>query len=348
MREASRAESTTRYSGRFALVLFALLAVWFAIIALVDPRRELWGSGFPAIQPNSRAIKLAAVTAYAQRAPVNALIFGSSRAFALDPSDAEAAGIGRTFNLAVHSGGIRDQLAMYRVVRARGIRPTIAVLGIDEGWLSGGFQETYDLTNNRTLQGALDSLGRPPAALGFALQKAERIFTPGYGMDALRSLNAWRRKIAPRTVFDSTGRAIQQRADSLIAAGTLKPLETVTQSVGLYFPALATYVGPDAGRRAALVALLTELKRDNVRLIAFLTPYHTQALALMRQRARAAAGFANARRDVMDVFGRAGVPLLDTSDPAAFADDPNEWYDAVHMRRANGARVLRYVVKRGL
>jgi len=340
--------SARRYAVVFRWTIVVIVVLWFGAIAIVDPRREYLGSRFPAVVPNTRAEKLERLAEYARHGPVDALVMGSSRSFALAPEDLRARGLGRSFSLTVHGGGVQDLVALYRMTRAMGIRPRVVVIGVDETWLGTSFKDAYELQHNRLLQGALNTGERPPSRVWHAFALAERTMTPSYAMDAVRSVRGWLSSAPPRMITDSAGYTWEPGRDAEIASGSPEAMVPVSRSVAFLVPPLVAYGGVDSVRANLMVEFLRELEEDTVKVLAFLTPYHPVALQALNSRPRALAGFQRARADMMATFARAGVPLHDLSDAASFGASEREWYDAFHMQSPNAARLLDVLISRGL
>jgi len=146
----------------FKTFLATLAAMAFAnaiAAAIVNPRRELIGHRFPALQPNSRAAKLALLDSFSRGHPVDALVLGSSRSMHLPPELLSRLTGRRFFNLAVFSGRPEDFLALYRAVIARGVPIRSVVIGVDPDALDPVHPPELELKNNPRLTQALN--GKP-------------------------------------------------------------------------------------------------------------------------------------------------------------------------------------------
>src|SRR5260221_14717635 len=46
------------FGGTFLSTLFLVVASYFVVVTIVNPRRVFWGRAFPEVMPNSRGLKL--------------------------------------------------------------------------------------------------------------------------------------------------------------------------------------------------------------------------------------------------------------------------------------------------
>jgi SAM-dependent methyltransferase len=82
--------ATLRFFNTFLRTLATLAIAYAVAAAIVNPRRELIGHFFPALQPNSRATKWSMFEEHRRASPVRGLILGSSRSMMLAPSSSRS------------------------------------------------------------------------------------------------------------------------------------------------------------------------------------------------------------------------------------------------------------------
>jgi hypothetical protein len=323
-----------RFFKTFLATLAAMAIAYAIAAAMVNPRRELIGHRFPALQPNSRAAKLALLDSFSVSHPVDALVLGSSRSMHLPPELLSRLTGRHFFNLAVFAGRPEDFLALYRAVIARGVPIRSVVIGVDPDAIDPIHPPELELQNNPRLSQALN--GKPFDAadwLTFAGRRATGLFTVGYVRDVLVSARAVRHPPTPMYTFEADGRVEYPKLDRALSAGAFSLADTVRGCSSQLVGAVRAFSRSDSTRLTQLRELLAEAKpRGDV--IVWIPPMQPDAARLVAADNRARENLRRSVAEIRRLAEAAEAPVLDLSESTAVGRQPDAWYDCVHYRGA--------------
>jgi hypothetical protein len=321
-----------RFFKTFLATLAVMAVAFVAAAAIVNPRRELVGHRFPALQPNSRAAKLAMLDTFARTNSVDALVLGSSRSMHLPPALLSRLTGRHFFNLAVFSGRPEDFLAMYRAVVARGLPIRSVLIGVDPDAIDPVHPPELELRNNPRLSQALN--GKPFGVsdwLSFAAQRATGVFTVGYLRDGLGSARAARHPPTPMYTFESDGRVEYPKLDRAVSAGQFSLPDTLRGCSPQLVSDMRAFMRSDTTRLARLRELLVEARgRGDV--VVWVPPLQPEVATLVASDTLARRHLQRSVADIRAVAESAGVPVLDLSESGLLEGQPDAWYDCVHYR----------------
>jgi hypothetical protein len=88
------------------------------------------------------------------------------------------------------------------------------------------------------------------------------------------------------------------------------------------------------------------MRAAEVRVVAWLPPYHPEAWRLIRADPHRAAALAEVRRFLVEAAARTRARFLDLSDPATLGCGEGDFYDAIHFRPPCLRRLLERVAAR--
>jgi hypothetical protein len=323
-----------RFFKTFLATLAAMAFAYAIAAAIVNPRRELIGHRFPALQPNSRAAKLALLDSFSRGHPVDALVLGSSRSMHLPPELLSRLTGRRFFNLAVFSGRPEDFLALYRAVIARGVPIRSVVIGVDPDALDPVHPPELELKNNPRLTQALN--GKPFDVadwMTFAGRRATGLFTVGYLRDVLVSARAVSHPPTPMYTFEPDGRVEYPKLDAALSVGRFSLADSVRRCSSQLVGDVRAFSRSDSTRLAQLRELVAEARpRGDV--LVWIPPMQPDAARLVAADTVAQRNLRRSVAEIRRIVGSADVPVLDLSESTALGPQPDAWYDCVHYRGA--------------
>lgn len=319
----------------------ATLAVLYAVIgAIVNPRRELLGDIFPALQPNSRATKLSMLEAHARERPITALILGSSRSMQLGPAALGGLTGQPFFNLAVFSGRAEDFLALYRAASWRLPVIQTIVVGVDPEGFDPREPREQELENNAALMQKLR--GKPYHVTDwcrFVGRRLAGLFTIGYVRDVAASVLASRHPPIPMYAFRADGLVEYPKFDREIAAGTFSLDPVLANCTRQAVVQLERLERTDTTRLAYVRTLLSEARARGTEVVLWAPPMHPQyALAVAANRG-ARANLDRVLNELRAIASETSVPFVDLSRPDSYGSDPSQWYDCIHYRSSEAKRI---------
>lgn len=326
---------------RAFLGTLTLLAAAFALAAaVVNPRRELFGTRFPALQPNSRAVKLVMLDSFAAHHPVRALILGSSRSMKLSPAQLGKLTGQPFFNLGVFSGRPEDFLALYRAATRRHPDINLLLVGVDADGLNPRQPSEGEFENNAELQQALR--GAPFSVVDwgkFLAHRAVDLYSMGYARDVLASLNATRHPPTPMYSFDADGSIEFPKYDREIAAGTFSLDRVLATCIDNGVNQLALIRETDVARLRYLRTLIADARAHGVDVVVWSPPLHPRFRAAISQNLLARGNLTRISSDIRRLTREAAVPFVDLESSGDFLPDATAWYDCVHYRSSEAARI---------
>jgi hypothetical protein len=324
----------------FVAAVLGLALAYAALVTVVNPRREFGPTLFPEVIPNSRGMKVAYFEAYNRTTPVQGLILGSSTSMQLDPATFDRLTGQRFFNFAVFAGRPEDELAIYRLLRQRGISLRKIILGVDVQAFDPNLPLAGDFSDNIDLRSSLQGTRATP------LDQAKEVgadykhaMSFSYALDILTSLKVALRPRLPEHAFDPNGRIHSPLWDKERAAGTFDLGGMVDRCTKGVVQVTTTYDHLDTARVRQLDDLLTEIRRDSVALVVWLPPFHPRLAEAIAQSPQAPANAERAKEAIEEMARRHGVPLVDLSLISSFSGDTTHWYDCIHYGPDDADRI---------
>jgi len=320
----------------FTVVLVVLLAVGVGVnVAAMCGRRFIDPATAMMLYRNvdDRLAKKAAIML---RPRPRVVVFGSSRALGIT-SRATGVTSDQFLNAAVGGAAVEDYAALWRVLEQHGKVPEIALFSIDP-WV---FSRTQPPPRWRSLAPEV------AASLGQSVEGApvptvaEEI---RYRWDAFTELFSFN---VLRASARDLRRLWRARARSAEAAAAM-----ADEDYGRHWPALspaelrrrAIEYGREGGgvpdphwdeRRAAwLKRLWAAMRARGVRIVAYVPPYHPDALAAVREDPAHRAFLEAVDRFLVGVAGTLGVTFVDVADPATIPCAADEFWDGHHAKTA--------------
>jgi hypothetical protein len=336
------------FAGLFLSTVCAVLFNYFLIVTIVNPRRQFLGRAFPEIIPNSRALKLELLQQYNAAGKVEMVLLGSSRSMKISPDLLETLTGQRAFNAAVFSGAPNDFLAMYRVMKQRGIAPQTLLIALDQDSVAAT-EPTPDFDANLALKSALD--GSDPR-LGTKIWHWVRIYkhtlTPSYVRDSAKSIWIWWRPLPPVHRFQPNGHLDYLAWDLQIQSGTYSRAQKIRQCADDRVQRFDRFNHNSPELESDLEQLLLEAARDKVHVVLWITPMHPAALEEILDAPQASRNFRNAESYLVGLGTRFNVPMHDLTKSESFGGHPETWYDCLHYTETDAARIAEAIFKHGL
>jgi hypothetical protein len=332
-----------RFLRCFLLSGFIAASLWCSIETVVDPRGYFGEALFSPVIPSPRVIKAELLGAYLKLRPVTGLVVGSSRTMMLDPRMLDPLLGASFFNAGVYMGKPEDFLAFYRLAGTRGAHLKCMVIGIDDSSLNDVDSFDPDLVASYPLISELEPWRKFPLVKIFHLLRLYKDSMSSAGFREIRESLAGRtsgrlKHYPPQAVeFDSLsyyqkdGALLQVRPDEFKRNSTY---ETFLMEQLLKMTRLSPR------RMADLETLLSEMKRDHVRGVIFITAYHPAFLKEIRENASAWHHHMEAVAYLESLRERFGFPVLDFTDPATFGARPDKWKDVVHFGGDESRKVV--------
>ncbi len=331
-------EQTTgfRFLWTFLASLAAIVFVFLSVVTIVDPNGVFEGIWFPIIRVSARADKVRLFPEFRAKGPVTGLVLGSSRSMILPSEELDPPTGKRFFNGAVYNGFPEDDLAMYRSLVRDGATPRLVIVGVDDDHLDDNRPYDQEMEWNYRFRAQVDDSIRGP--VGLALHRLRYYKTSlSFIMvsNLATSVSVKLHHEAPASYWKPDGERVVLRATPEDdGGGYVKLLDDMTQ--------LSTR------RRDLLETLIREAQAGGAKVILFVTPYRPVRLAQIRANSIAWQHHLMAVDYLMSLRARYGIRVLDYTDEASFGGDPNDWFDGVHITRANGVRLARQIIHDGL
>ena len=328
-----------RFFSTFLRTLATLAVAYAVAAAIVNPRRELIGHFFPALQPNSRATKWSMFEEYRRASPVRGLILGSSRSMMLAPSSLEKLTGQPFFNLAVFSGRAEDYLVLYRAAIAREPDIKIIVVGVDPEGFNPDQPSEQEFDNNAQLVQLLR--GSPFTAIDWAAFVGHRLaglYTVGYVRDVAVSVAALRHRPIPMYAFRPDGSVTYPKFDGEIASGQFS-LDRALAACPEGATQLASIARTDSTRLGYLRDLVTEARARGATVILWAPPMHPRYEQAVNDNPAARQNLDRALGQVRAIAAELSVPFVDLTRSESYGSDPTAWYDCVHVRSAEADRI---------
>ncbi len=279
-------------------------------------------------------------------------VFGSSRVREMSGALVHAAP-GTFYNLGLSAAAVEDYIGLWSLIEERGIRPRIAVFGVDawvfnvnheqrlwhalapevsrfQGGVTGG-----DWARWRRLRQALDGWEQAKELLSYtvletSLRDLERtvVRRKRRGDDLLRALAG---DLVPEPAIDGQ-RAIRADGSVIVPPPDATPAqirEAVLHHVRTGPYGLVDFRwNPEAA--AALERLWREMRARGVDLIVYTPPYHPAAWEVLRREPHYRAALDSTAVFLARLTTQVGARFLNASDPAVIPCGEAEFYDVQH------------------
>jgi hypothetical protein len=331
----------------FVLSAVVFVAAFLAIVRVVDARNHFGTGIFPVVTLDGRAEKLALFRAYAAAGPVQGLVVGSSRSWALDPAVLSAVSGRRFFNFSVGNARVEDYLAIYRWVRGQGVRLEVLIIGLDLEALHDDDQRESTLEFNDELRRGLD--GRAASSGPAAILRVARRYKRAFGISQVGEIVT---VVGISAGWKNAENATRYEADGHLRRLTVKsrdgvgPRDWLRHCTSEYLRRIGRMSQLSAMRRATLARLIEEARADGVAVKVWLTPVDPAALHEIAPRSRYGQLLDDLRAYLDDLQHRVAFETYDFTDPSTFDGTPASWEDCFHVDASNAARVAARLMAR--
>jgi hypothetical protein len=319
----------------FLLWLFPVVAVFLALVTVVDPNRHFGGHWFPNIRVAARFDKVRIFNSFRAGGPVTGLILGSSRTMFVSPRILDPLTGKRFFNASVYNAFPEDYLAMYRTLVKRGATPEMLLIGVDDDHLDGERPFDQEMEANYAFRSEVDDSMRGPA--GFIVHRADqykRSLSFIMISNLLSSVQVMVRHVPPTSSWAPDGEWLIQNWKTADGEGNVVLLRNMTQL--------------SARRTEFLETLIREARARGTKILLFVTPYRPDILFMIHEDLVAWSHHQTAVTYLQSLVARYGIAVLDYTNESTFGGDPADWYDGVHYTQRNAARLTRQVIHDGL
>jgi|SRR5262245_37043628 len=284
--------------------------------------------------------------------------FGSSRVRDVSTATAGMAP-GTFYNLGMSAAGVDDYVALWSLLRRRGLVPEVAVFSVDAWALSGAHDEapSLSLADEVASPGPLRSMRIGASWALYAWYQAKELLSftvlNASARDLDRALHGRRRRgddlvdalseglmaeseVGARQAIRADGSVIRPAAMRDRAPDQIRGDVQRHVAEGAY--GLADFRW-DAERAARLERLWREMASQGVRVVAYMPPYHPAAWATFRGDPRYRSALDAASRFLADASRRVGARFVDASDPSTIPCAEADFYDMQHASPACLARL---------
>ncbi len=327
-------------------MLGSLVLLYLGVTLLVDPRCHFGTSIFPCLTLDSRRDKMRLFAEYNRLAPIEGLILGSSRSMKLSCAELQKSTGLRWFNFSVDSARTEDYLAIYRWTRASDAKLKALVIGLDVEALHDLNELDDRLKSNPALMAVLDD-ARPSvySRTSDFLGLMKTVFSRYFAQDVLRSVRAAFVRLPASSTFDSDGFLHYIQWEDERAAGTFDLRKNLEKSRAEYRQRFIEMQGLSVRRRAHVERLIKEVQQDNVQVVLWITPVHTDLAAFLDRTTGYSKRLEETRLFAVRLQVEYGLPVLDFSTPSTFGATDAGWYDGGHMDEDNALLVVDRLTK---
>ena len=288
---------------------------------------------------SSRSAKTERMTG---RPSPDVLIFGSSRSMKLAPTEIMKVRGKTAFNAAVDSARAEDFYALLGfALEGCAWHPSELVIGIDLEAFRDHSSADSRLVSDEILRAYL------PADIrwkGYEMM-AGALLSYQQSLASMTALEYLVRGFPEATVrFENDGELEYIAEDRAIREGTFRP--NIDASIGEYGVRYAGFTGLDARRKEVFEEMIRRAHDAKISVYAFFTPLHPSLLKHLRATRDYDRLHALTVSYLQDLATRVGgVVIRDFTELASFGGEPDDFYDGVHMQRANADRLLRALWK---
>jgi hypothetical protein len=336
------------FGGTFLSTLFLVVASYFVVVTIVNPRRVFWGRAFPEVMPNSRGLKLDLLQKYNSAGGVDLVVLGSSRSMKLSPDLLESLTGERAFNAGVFSAAPNDYLSIYRVIKQQGIVPKTIVLGLDPEVLDPANTPAPDFDSNLALKSALNgSVPNVPSKIWHWAWLYKKSLTTPYIQDIAKSIWVRFNPRLPLFEFQSNGHEEDRVIDDQIQSGVYPRAAKIKHCDDSLQAKFDNFHGVSPELESDLKQLLSEAASDKVRVVLWITPVHPEALDQILKDPQAGANFRAAEAHLIQLGAMFNLPVRDLIDSQSFGGHPDSWYDCAHYNQIDADRITRELFKNG-
>ncbi|MCA8939038.1 MAG: hypothetical protein KDB07_04490 [Planctomycetes bacterium] len=331
-----------RVLRRFVFTIVGVCAISLVLIAgtniVVDPYGDREIGAYPALQRNSRQIKLELI---GNHQDVDTLILGSSRVMQFFPEDVDEVTQGVAFNAGVNSGNFFDAEALYRYWTEKEKRRfRRVILGID----LESFSPMVGI--DQRLQDVDELMAFVPSDIGGARKGSDARFFVDLSLDKTkRSIEVLRYEYIKgwpdeKLQFRDDGTVAYLAVEEEIERGVFDLSVKIKKSKEEYRGRFHGFSRLAAHAKQTLTRFTESLRHDGVELVAFLTPLHPEVIeALGQEHYQERLGDANAF--LKDLADQHGFHYFDASELSSFGGDPSGFVDGAHITRANAKLILK-------
>lgn len=329
--------SSRRFTRAFLAVLLAGMAATATLAIFVDPLHVFGTGRIPSIRTGERDEKPASFLAL-EPAP-QAIVLGTSRVMKLAPSCLREVTGFPAFNFGLSSSFVEDWLAVYRFVRVRGRAPLrVLVIGVDIEAFDNHAETDPRLPSSPYLRDYVEG------SAGLTWGAASRAL---FGWQALRyGLRSLQYHLRPQSKpklashFDPDGLIRYDVWEDELRRGTFTLAPQLADLVERFKGPLAapSFTALSAERVELFLRLVRSAHAAGTTVVAYVPPIHAKLAALRRgavvQRMRELDQLlAGLERD-----GQLRYFRVDKIEDVG--GDPEGYFDGVHVRDANAARLV--------
>jgi hypothetical protein len=325
------------------LVVQAILVV--LVVGTVNPFGSFWGDRFPTATPITRIRKTKLFEAWQREAPVEGFILGASKSMKLSPERFSRATGLRFFNYSVSAGTLEDIQAVLDLVKDRGARPRLLIIGVDAQILARGelpAELTSDWELSRRLQGR-------PASLGWKVEHGARLLrdaaTPQYARGVWTAITAKINDKEPLHHFYADGYLDYRTRDRAIAAGTYPREKMISSCAREAVDSLRSQYPFDVRRLALLERILARARAEGIQVTLWVTPYHPEVFERIAREPKLDAWMQSVPDTVQRIAASNGAAFVNLQTIDTFDGDPVEFYDCAHFGNANAERITQQLLR---
>ena len=339
IREAAPGWSRPTFWRTFLIVWACILAFVALLNVIVDPFRLYGVAIFPRAEVNNYEEKLQLFKAY--QPPPSALILGSSRVMSFDPDVVTRLTGRRCFNFSVPGAKTETYYAILKIALDSGAPIDTIIVGVEPE----AFHPTMPIEPEaRFLPEYSRFFIHDPHGQATVWERISRILTLDQTSESISSLQRVLKKKAgmSKLEYRADGFSVQTQREEEIAAGTFDINAIIDSRIRKYPERslqLSQFKGLSERRKEYWRDFLALCREHGIKVYAFMPPYHPRLLSLLDS-----LGAGRILGEVSDYL-RSTVAEVDGTyedftNIDSFGGDPELFYDEIHMRPPNGAKLL--------
>lgn len=279
---------------------------------------------------------------------IDVLVFGSSRCLYIRSSMFR----GKTFfNHWVSLSGIEDYMAIYEMHRRRGFNPSVVVLGIDQ-WVFTK-RDSAKIGRMRSIESSYqDAMKR------LKIEEERKISVGSYLYAELISLSylkssiiVWyqdMKRVRATRYFLTNEKASElyyiQRADGssndLMKKSTRQ--QVIAKAEGWGTTSREEEKSISLGKFEEFRYFVNALKKDGVKVIIFLPPYHPVTYGKLMER-NARENIQLVQKYLVDIADKEKIDILGSYDPIKSGCDESDFRDGIHLTEEGTKKIFRII-----
>jgi hypothetical protein len=282
--------------------------------------------------------------------PKDIVVLGSSRAMMIRSDIFPGR---RFFNSSVSGASLEDHIAIYELYHEKKLDPAIVIIAVDP-WLLNRYngQNRWKSLEGEYVAATERFSQSPPPLFGSAVFGAEgakllELISPSYFQQSLKALLHYSKPEPYVSTSAEEGETQIKRGDGAISYDQKTrslSVDEVRRAAISYAEqgsvySLEKFVSLDADYQKEMDNFLTSLRRENIRVVMLLAPYHPEVYKRLIEQQKYRI-IVKAQRFFEELAQRHAIPLLGSFNPADCGCSDADFYDGMHPRESCVRKIL--------